>query len=98
MGLFDDILKHGESLFVDEVSLDFDFLPRKLPHRENQHQYVAECIKPLFNKWVKNVNFKAVCSFGVVSINTLTAYSLTNFESINTNILLFIQNLNLFLY
>lgn len=48
-GLFDDILKHGESLFIDEVSLDFDFVPRKLLHRENQHQYIADCIKPLFN-------------------------------------------------
>ena len=49
MGLFDDVLKHNESLFLDEISLDFDFLPMKLLHRENKHQYVAECIKPLFH-------------------------------------------------
>lgn len=47
MPLFDDVLKENESLFRDEDSLDFDYLPQLLPYREGQQQYVADCIKPL---------------------------------------------------
>lgn len=47
MALFDDMLKEGESLFKDESVLDFDYLPKLLPYRENQQAYIAECIKPL---------------------------------------------------
>lgn len=45
--LFDDMLKSGESLFKNIDALDFEFLPKLLPYRENQQQYVARCIKPL---------------------------------------------------
>jgi len=41
------MLKDGESLFVDEFTLDFDYLPDLLPFRENEQQYIADCIKPL---------------------------------------------------
>ncbi len=47
MGLFDDMLKDGESLLREEGILDFDYLPDLLPYRENQQAYIAECIKPL---------------------------------------------------
>jgi len=47
MPLFDNMLKDNESLFKDEDTLDFDYLPELLPYRENQQQYLAECIKPL---------------------------------------------------
>tara|TARA_Y100000310_G_C20679389_1_gene815015 strand:+ start:1891 stop:2949 length:1059 start_codon:yes stop_codon:yes gene_type:complete len=46
--LFKDILKENESLFLDEVSLDFDYVPKEIPYREQSQKYVAECIKPLF--------------------------------------------------
>jgi len=49
MGVFDDVLKDSESLFKNEFALDFEFIPKELPHRENQQKYVAECIAPLFN-------------------------------------------------
>ena len=38
------------SLFVNTESLENSFLPRLLPYRENQHKYLADCIKPLFDR------------------------------------------------
>jgi cell division control protein 6 len=49
MGLFDDMLKSGESLFKIEDALDLDFVPKLMPYREQQQQYIAQCIKPLFS-------------------------------------------------
>jgi archaeal cell division control protein 6 len=48
MGLFDDVLKGGESLIRNEQALDYEFLPKILPFREQEQRYLAECIKPLF--------------------------------------------------
>tara|TARA_Y100000310_G_scaffold326983_1_gene392660 strand:- start:1132 stop:2190 length:1059 start_codon:yes stop_codon:yes gene_type:complete len=48
--LFKNILKENESLFLDEVSLDFDYVPKEIPYREQSQHYIAECIKPLFNQ------------------------------------------------
>jgi len=39
-----------ESLFTSPGILEQDYLPRLLPYRESQQQYLAECIKPLFDK------------------------------------------------
>ena len=50
MGIFDEILKEGETLFKNEFALDYDFIPKEIPHRENQQHYIAECIAPLLNK------------------------------------------------
>ncbi len=50
MNLFDKYLEESESLFIDEISLDPDFIPKEIPHRENQQHYIAECISPLFQK------------------------------------------------
>lgn len=44
-----DILKGDESLFINPGVLEQDYLPRLLPYRENEHRYLADCIKPLFN-------------------------------------------------
>ncbi len=48
MGLFDDMLNSEESLIKNDEALDFEFVPKIMPYRENQHKYIAECIKPLF--------------------------------------------------
>ena len=48
MKLFKDILAEEESLFKNEEALDFEYLPKLLPFREDQQRYMAECIKPLF--------------------------------------------------
>jgi archaeal cell division control protein 6 len=47
MSLFKDILHDDESLFKNEMALDFEFVPKELPYREGQQRYVAECIAPL---------------------------------------------------
>jgi orc1/cdc6 family replication initiation protein len=47
MGLYDDLLKGGESLFKNEYALDYTFLPKTVPYREAQQKYLASCIKPL---------------------------------------------------
>jgi len=48
MGLFDNMLKGGESLIRNEEALDFEFLPKVLPFREKEQRFIADCIKPLF--------------------------------------------------
>ncbi len=50
MGLFDDVLRGGESLIKNEAALDYEFLPKILPFREGEQRYLAECIKPLFRQ------------------------------------------------
>ena len=37
------------SIFINIESLEQTYLPRLLIYREEQHKYIAECIKPLFN-------------------------------------------------
>ena len=36
-------------IFINPAVLEQTFLPRLLPYREEQHRYLAECIKPLMN-------------------------------------------------
>ncbi len=48
MDLFKNILKDSESLFLNEIALDPEFMPKEMPYREQQQHYIAECIKPLF--------------------------------------------------
>ena len=50
MSLFKDMLKADETLFRDEIALDYDYLPKILPYRENEQFYLANCIKPLLQK------------------------------------------------
>ena len=50
MALFKDILHSDESLFKNELALDYSFLPKILPHREQQQRYIAAIIKPLLNE------------------------------------------------
>ncbi|MBU1031034.1 MAG: AAA family ATPase [Nanoarchaeota archaeon] len=48
MGHFDNILGHGESLIKNEAALDFEFIPKLIPHREKEQQEIAAAIKLLF--------------------------------------------------
>ncbi len=50
MNLFNNMLKDSESLFRDEIALDYDYLSKLLPYREKEQFYMANCIKPLFQK------------------------------------------------
>lgn len=49
MGLFDEILHDNESLFLDEIALDYDYVPKEIPFREQQQHFIASCIAPLIN-------------------------------------------------
>jgi len=47
MGLFDKQLSGDQTLFRTEEALDFEFLPKLLPFREQQQRQVASAIQPL---------------------------------------------------
>lgn len=49
MALFKEILHADESLFKNELALDYSFLPKILPHREQQQRYIVSIIKPLLS-------------------------------------------------
>jgi len=56
MGLFKSMLKDSESLFINEMALDIDYMPEIIKYRENQQQHMATCIKPLLqNRNGKNL-------------------------------------------
>jgi len=48
--LFKDMLGSEESLFKNEVALNFDYQPKLIPFREIHQKTIASCIKPLFQK------------------------------------------------
>jgi cell division control protein 6 len=50
MALFNEILSSEESLFKDDTVLDFSHQPKLMKYREAQQRFMADCIKPLFQK------------------------------------------------
>ena len=50
MSFFDSHLKDSESLFIDEIALDPDYVPKFIKFRENQQQQIADIIKVLLKK------------------------------------------------
>lgn len=48
MPIFKDMLSSNETLFKNAVALDYDYIPKLIPYRENQQMHMATCIKPLF--------------------------------------------------
>src|SRR3989338_441162 len=44
-----NFLSSGQTLFSNSDALDLDFVPKLLPHRENQQKYIATAIRPLFS-------------------------------------------------
>ncbi|MCX6709736.1 MAG: AAA family ATPase [Candidatus Woesearchaeota archaeon] len=50
MGIFKEILGNNETLFKNPVALDYDYIPKMIPFRENEQHQIASCIKPLFQK------------------------------------------------
>ena len=47
MSLFKDMLRNDETIFSNEIALDYDFVPKMLPYREEQQKHIARCISPL---------------------------------------------------
>jgi len=69
MALFDDMLSSGESLLKNEVALDYDYMPKLIPHREKEQKYIAQCIKPLFSK----INGKNLLIYGAPGVGKTVA-------------------------
>lgn len=46
--MFKDMLGADQTLFRNTVALDYDFIPKLVPYRENEQKIIANCIKPLF--------------------------------------------------
>lgn len=49
MTIFDNFLQHNETIFKEQLVLDYDYLPHIIKFRENQQQQIANIIKPLFS-------------------------------------------------
>ena len=78
MGLFDGVLKDGETLFKNEDALDYEYIPKELPFRENQQHALAACIKPL----LQDRNGRNVFVYGAPGIGktSATKWVLKNLE------------------
>ncbi len=50
MGLFKDMLGSEESVFQNELALDYSFIPKIIPYREQEQRSVAAAIRPLFHE------------------------------------------------
>jgi cell division control protein 6 len=48
--MFKDMLGAEERLITNEYALDYEFVPKLLPFRENQQKQIVECIKPLLSE------------------------------------------------
>ena len=69
MGMFKDMLGSEESLFKNSVALDYDFIPKMVPYRENEQKVVAGCIKPLF----QNTNGRNILVYGPPGVGKTVA-------------------------
>lgn len=69
MGLFDSALREGESIFKNEDALDYEYIPKELPFRENQQHALASCIKPL----LQDRNGRNVFIYGAPGIGKTSA-------------------------
>src|SRR3989344_3165425 len=48
MGLFDNMLKADQTLFRNIDALDFAFMPKIVPYREQEQRKIAAALQPLF--------------------------------------------------
>ena len=67
--LFKDILGSSETLFKNDVALEFDSQPKIIPYREREQRIVAGCIKPL----LQEKNGKNVFIFGQPGVGKTVA-------------------------
>src|SRR3989344_6415908 len=50
MTLFKDMLSSDQSLIKNEEALNYEFIPKLIPYRDQQQFKIAACIKPLFQQ------------------------------------------------
>ncbi|MBS3136784.1 AAA family ATPase [Candidatus Woesearchaeota archaeon] len=49
MGVFDNILHSDQTLLKNPDALDFDFIPKIVPYREEEQRKIANAIQPMFS-------------------------------------------------
>lgn len=77
-----DFLSADQTLFSNPDALDLDFVPKKLPHRESQQEYIASAIKPLFhNRSGKNILIYGDPGVGKTAATKRVLRDLEEFES-----------------
>ncbi len=82
-GLFDDILANNQTLIQNENALEFEFLPKDLPHRDDETRFLASCILPLFHdRMGKNVLINGVPGIGKTAT---TKYVLREMQEADEN-------------
>jgi archaeal cell division control protein 6 len=50
ISIIKEMLKSTETLFKNPVVLDYDYVPKVVPFREQQQRYIAECMRPLMQE------------------------------------------------
>ncbi len=81
MSIASDMLKSSETLFSNSDALDPDFVPKLLPHREGQQQYIALAIKPLFlDRNGKNLLIRGASGIGKTAATKRVLYDLEEAE------------------
>jgi len=63
------MLRDNESVFRDTVALDYDYIPKLIPFRENEQKRIAECMRPLFN----NMNGRNIFVYGSPGVGKTVA-------------------------
>lgn len=48
MGIFKSMLNSDQTLFKNSIALDYDYIPKLIPFRENEQMEIARSIRPLF--------------------------------------------------
>ncbi len=69
MGVWNDMLRDNESVFVDPVALSYDYIPKRVPFREIEQKRVAACIKPLFSR----TNGRNILVYGLPGVGKTVA-------------------------
>lgn len=64
MALFKDVTGDSGGIFLNSYVLDYDYMPKLVPYRENQQHFIADCIKPLLSKR----NGRNLFIFGVAGV------------------------------
>jgi archaeal cell division control protein 6 len=77
-----DFLGSEQTIFSNPNALDPDFIPKLLPHREEQQNYVASAIKPLFHERNgKNILVWGAPGIGKTAASKRVLKDLDEFES-----------------
>ncbi len=85
MGVFDEMLKEGESLFKNEIALDFSFQPKVVPYREAHQKQIASCVKPLFaERNGKNMLIYGKPGLGKTVATKHVLWELENYDEVDT--------------